>query len=105
MIDEQIVACFHVVAEADIDILFRTDVFPDLVQDFAQDGLASREVGWLHLIEFVAQIEAAEIVLVAVWKRCIIQQPELALFSFGHIYLTISNCCSGVRSTTVQSFA
>ena len=88
-----------------IDILFRTDVFPDLVQDFAQDGLASREVGWLHLIEFVAQIEAAEIVLVAVWKRCIIQQPELALFSFGHIYLTISNCCSGVRSTTVQSFA
>ena len=106
VIDEQIVSGLDVVAEADINILLCADVFPDLVQDLTEDGLASCKVGRLHLIEFVTQIEAAEIVLVAAGKRRIIQQPELTLFSFSHmLYLTISNCCSGVRSTTVQSFA
>ena len=85
VIDEQIVSGLDVIAEADVNILLCADVFPDPVQDLTEDGLASCKVGRLHLIEFVAQIEAAEIVLIPAGKRCIIQQPELAFFSFGHI--------------------
>ena len=77
--DEHIVAGLHVAAEADINILLCADIFPDPMHDFSEDGLASCKVGRFHLIEFVTQIEAAEIVLVAAGKRRVIHQPELAL--------------------------
>ena len=56
VIDEQIVSGLDVLAEADVNILLCADVFPDLMQDSAEDGLASCKVGRLHLIEFVTQI-------------------------------------------------
>ena len=90
VIDEQVVSGLHVVAEADIDILFCADIFPDPVHDFAEDGLASRKIGRLHLIEFVTQIEAAEIVLVAAGEGRVVHQTLLTFFKLCHSVISQS---------------
>lgn len=44
VIDEQIVAGFDVIAEADVDVLLCTNVFPDLMHDFAEDSLTPGKI-------------------------------------------------------------